>query len=646
MQTVRRWYTYVICAISLQAVAWALIGLAWQFIDTYNVLTTAFLIAVIIVGLPIFIAHWLWAARLARSDPDERESSIRWFYLFAMLAAFLTPVLMTVFALLRDWLAVAFNRAPAVFDRDTQHSLVMLVVLGLFWLYHARMARRDTHAMPLEEANGAIRRLYLFGFSAGGLLATVWGVDALLRLLLGAIGTTPFAGRLLLSAEIARLAVGIPLWLISWQSAQRLYAGDNADERDSALRKLYLYAVIGASVSVAVTNATMILACLFRNALGLPSIGDLREPLSWIAVWAVAWAYHAVILRGDMRLGIGPRQAAVRRLYRYLIAGIALAAFLAGIIGDIATIIRMLAGEAFGAATKETIAWFSAALISGLCVWVYPWRLAQADALPAGLSGADERRSTIRKLYLYLYIFAATISVLGGAIYIVFRLLSIALGDRFSGNLLADLGVALAFIAVAVVVWLYHGAALRGDGRLLNAEKAGRQADMRVAVVDAGRGAFGQAVLAALHREFPSLALVPIGLTPEAAQAMGGDGIQAVEHLTGANLIVGPWQIAVAGAAGGAVTAAIAGAVSASAAHKLLVPVRADNWDWVGGESGNDQTLAHETARAVKQVLEGEDVKGRGASPWFMLIGGGIGICLLLQLVSALLSVVSAGMFR
>jgi hypothetical protein len=341
-----------------------------------------------------------------------------------------------------------------------------------------------------------------------------------------------------------------------------------------------------------------------------------------------------------MRRGIGPRQAAVRRLYRYLVAGIALAAFLGGVIGDLALMIRVLAGEAFGAPAKEMVAWFSAAIVSGLAVWMFPWQRAQADAVRAGAGGAEERHSTIRKIYLYLYVFAATVSVLGGAVYVLFRLLSIALGEPFGGNLLADLGAALAAVVVAVVVWLYHGASLRGDGRRLAAEQADRQAGMQVAVVDVGQGVFGKALLAELHREYPSLALLPIGLTAEAAQAMGGNGAQAAEHIAAAKLIVGPWQIAVAG---GAVSAEVAGAVAASAAHKLLVPSHADNWDWVGGESGSDQARAHETARAVKQLLDGEEINARSTSPWLMLIGGVLGLWLLLSIFSMVMTFVTTG---
>jgi hypothetical protein len=77
MSTVRRWYIYLVSAVSLQAVAWAIIVLLRNLLITrLNPPSTliAFPIAVILVGLPIFLAHWLWGQRLAGSC----TCTVRW----------------------------------------------------------------------------------------------------------------------------------------------------------------------------------------------------------------------------------------------------------------------------------------------------------------------------------------------------------------------------------------------------------------------------------------------------------------------------------------------------------------------------------------------------------------------------------------
>ena len=221
-------------------------------------------------------------------------------------------------------------------------------------------------------------------------------------------------------------------------------------------------------------------------------------------------------------------------------------------------------------------------------------------------------------------------------VYIVYRILSLVLGERGIGNLLSNLGQAIAFSLIAVGVWLYHGAALRGDGRLSRREQARRLAEFRVAVVDVGEGHFGRAVLDGLRRELPDLSLDPIGLATATAEAvaMSGSEDTIADQLAGAKLIIGPWTIAIPGAAGGAVTAKIAGAVVSSPACKLLVPVRAAGWEWVGVDPGSAEALVRQTVRAVKQWVEGEEIRAARPLGAGAIVGIVVGVLFLLILLA------------
>ncbi len=81
MLTIRRLYLYLVSLISLTAVTWAVILLARlvvrEQIGQGQILELASMLATIIVGLPIFLFHWLIAQRLAAKDPEERGSFIR-----------------------------------------------------------------------------------------------------------------------------------------------------------------------------------------------------------------------------------------------------------------------------------------------------------------------------------------------------------------------------------------------------------------------------------------------------------------------------------------------------------------------------------------------------------------------------------------
>ncbi len=650
MISIRRTYIFLVSAISLQSVTWALIVLLQGLMPpgpTPPITTLALLIAVLVIGLPFYLVHWIWASVLARRDADERGSFLRRLYVYAMLAAFLGAIVSSAYSFSVGALALAFNVRPR-FDFGITSPLEMmvnsalaLIVLLLLWLYYTLVARSDERAESASEYSDGLRRLYGFGFAATGLTMTVIATTQFLRYVMYQFGDVknPLDTIGLLN-EVARITVGITFWLIFWIGAQRAFSKGSSGERDSVTRKFYLYLVIFLAVLAAVMSATFIFVGVLRNSLGLPMAGDIRDPLSVLLTTAIVWAYHAFILSGDEKAILQmPRQAAVRRLYLYLVAAIGLGTFLAGLGGDVSVLIRSLAGEFFASATKEQLAGFTGALIAGLPVWLIPWRYAQLDAAAPAPRGAEERRSLVRKLYLYFYLFVATMTVLGSAIYIAYRLFSLALGERITGNLLSDLGHAMAYILIAVGVWLYHGAMLRGDGKIAQKEKTERLANYSVAVVDTEQGEFGRDVIAEIKRELQGVTILPIGLTSTARRAMGAtvNEKNLSAQLANAQLIVGSWLMA---APSGAFTASFAETIRSSAARKLLVPTAAEGWDWSGVDLVSGNALARQTARAVKQIVEGQEVKsGRGLSTGAIIalvIGAPFGLCLIINIISAL----------
>lgn len=655
MVTVRRVYILLVAGISLQALTWASIALVRDLLPfglQVPVTTIALEIAILIVALPFFLVHWLWAQRLAARDEEERGNVLRRVYLYGMLAIFLFAFIFQVVdlltALLRLVLGAPRVSASAFFQpppatKVIADAIVGMMLLAVVWLYHQWIVFKDARALPEMGSSATVHRLYILGFSAVGLVMAAVSLIQLLRWVLFQIGTRLVVGGLdsiTVADEIARLTVGLSLWLMFWLQAQIRFKGPNEEERESSLRKFYLYLVFLVSVLSSVTSAMFILAEFIRQALSLVPSGDLRNPISILIVSGGIWAYHYFILRGDISIGVqAPRQAGVRRLYLYLIAGIGLAAFLGGLIGIGRVLIQALAGESFGAGLKEELAWSTAALIAGLPVWLLPWRQLQHLAVTAGDTGRAERQSVIRKIYLYLYLFAASITVLFSAIYILFRLLSLALGERNVGNLFSDLANALGFSLVAIGVWVYHGSALRGDGKINQREKVERLGLTSVAVVDGGEGRWGQATLNRLKRECPGLKLQPIGLSPAAAATMKATADQDVifSQLSSASIIVGPWTIATASSA---IPSEIVRAIAASPARKLLVPASVEGWEWCGTEKLNEDALAQQAVRTIKQVLEGEEIKP-ARSPIVMVIVAIIAACILLQIISMLFSMVS-----
>ena len=613
MATVRRWYIYLVCFVSLQAVALAVIELLRNTLSAFRAppLSLAFQMAVIIIGLPVFLVHWLLARRAAR-ETDERASGVRRFYLYLTLATFTGWTVGEVYGLwstLLRWATGASVQASSfsgsfIFTpaESITRGVVALLVLGALWAYHWRVLAADMATTEMSEGLALLRRLYVLLFSATGVSLTIAGLVSLLRWLLYQFGPSrlAFGEGGAFAGALAALLTGLPLWLTFWGWAQRLMAGPDPAERESALRKFYLYAIVGVSVITGVTNLTFILAGIFRRLLSLTPQGDIRDVLPVIAGMGVLWGYHAVVLRADAaRAATAPRQAGVRRLYEYLVAAIGLTAFLIGLGGVISVLIQSLA-NLMGLGLREQLALSAAALLAGLPVWLLPWRRSQLAAAVPAAAGVDERRSTLRRLYLYLFIFAATMTVLSSAVYVVYRLLSLFFGES-GGSLFVDLGQALAFIGLGVAVWVYHGLTIRADNQRNRQAHAAKLAAQRVAVVARPEDPFVPALLAGLRRALPDLAPDVVDLT-EPQDEPARAALEA--RLASAGLIVASWNLLAGGA-----PSALAQAIRASPAHKLLVPDRGDGYDWAGVDRWAPPALVAQTVHGVGQWAEGETIR-------------------------------------
>jgi hypothetical protein len=353
---------------------------------------------------------------------------------------------------------------------------------------------------------------------------------------------------------------------------------------------------------------------------------------------ALTWAYHSQVIKNDIKLaGEARRQAGLRRLYIYLIAAIGLAAFLVGLSGILSFLIRSLDQSLFGTGLKQQLAWFAAVTIAGLPVWYVPWRQAQYRAAVSGAEGTDETRSLVRKIYLYFFLFVATMTMLSSVIYIVFRLISLILGE--APPTLSDLGQPVAFSVIAAGVWSYHWSVLRADSQRLLQERITQLEDFSVVVVGVGEKGLSQTVVSALERENLGVSLVSLDLEViEVELGESADRKDVITQLNQAGLIVGPWEIAIAGGAGGAVTPEISQAVIDSPASKLLIPTPSEGWNWAGVDQWNTEAFVRQTVNAVKQILEGEEVKPTKPLGYGAIVGIIIGVLFLLIVLGLIVS--------
>ena len=654
MLTIRRIYLYLVAAISLVTITWSVIGLARlvlsEGIGAGQITGLATLLATIIVGLPIFLFHWLMAQRLAASSDDERESPVRTFFFYGLMAIGATPVLSNLYRLLeKGIIALVGGSLPDYYPYDltVADNIAAILVWSVVWLYLYRQTREQSNwqAIATQTINLGIRRLYLLGFSLGGLVMLTWGGISLLQGLMqwpaGVAWQTPIA------RSSMQLLVGTAIWVIHWSITQHAFrSGDPAEER-SVLRKIYLYLAVFVYVMMALGSGTTLLKRLFELALGAPPateplLWQLSTPLPLLIVGAIFWAYHWTVLRQDAaQAPEAPRQAGVRRLYGYLVAALGLLVLLTGVGGLLTMLVDIITTPADVGLSfyRDEVALFVAMIVVGGPVWLLPWRSLQGQATrplageTAAASSIVEYRSTVRKVYLYLVVFIASLVIFGSAGWFVFHILSALLGADLPTDFITQVLDALVISLLAAGVWLYHWWAIRHDGRLDDQAQAARRSDVVIAVIDGEDGQLGQTLLRHLERTLPGVQLKPLGLTPAAEAAMTGQPFSPTA-IESARYITGSWQSLSADA--------VEPAISDGSAMKFVVPLPQANWLWAGLKPQPLDTYAQQIARGIKQSIDGESVEFNAGLDAGTIIATGLGIILFFAIGSRVLSFVLA----
>ena len=144
-------------------------------------------------------------------------------------------------------------------------------------------------------------------------------------------------------------------------------------------------------------------------------------------------------------------------------------------LGAIGLLQILMQSYATGINWRTPVANSSAQLLVGCAVWLAHW-LPLQRAFSAG--DPVEERSVLRKIYLYLNIFAFSVMTVVSASTLLKRFIELALGARPGGEpLLSQLSDPLPLMFVGGVAWAYHWYVLRQDAE--QAPEVPRQASVR-----------------------------------------------------------------------------------------------------------------------------------------------------------------------
>lgn len=626
MKAVRRLYVYVVTLISIEVVLWGLINLLRSIISqtvggTAEVLARA--LALTVVGLPIFLFHWLWAQRLAASDDEERTSSLRAIFLYGVLLATLIPLVQNVLALLDRGLLLATRLEPgrAILGSSgtAPDNLIAIAINGLVALYFWSILHGEQPAVRARDNITDVRRLYRYLWVIYGLLMTIFGAQQILRYIF--FVPTGLLGELTRETIInglALLLIGTPLWVYTWSVVQRSL--DDAQERDSNLRLTILYLLALSGVITVLTASAMVLHTLLDALLGTSmSASDLVNkiggPLSVGVPLGAVWAYYGQWLGRHIDVVAEPiRRAGMKRIYLYILSAVGLGGTLLGVAMLVRFMIERFTGGALvgNDLLRSDLGRAIAVIVAWLPLWLVMWRRLQAKAIAAGDVGDHARRSIIRRAYLYLAIFAGVIGGMIFAVALVFQLVNTILTGQKDSTFLTTILNDLQLLILFGLLLAYHLVVMRRDGRSSAAALAARQNTYKLLIVDSGKG-FSQAVRAALARVAPN---VPV--TVSARQPRGKFDAMIIN---GSQLLDAPlW-------------------VRHFRGTRIVVPDSAEGLHWAGGVDANPIQKA---ALTVRQLAEGQVApQPTRHSGWRVIVyiaAGLFGLQLILMLVSLVIS--------
>ena len=512
MKSIRRLYFYLVAFISIEVVLWGLIGLLRSVANDMisggaDALAQA--LALILVGVPIFLIHWLWVQRASQRDEEEKIATLRAVFFYAILLATLIPVIQNVLSVVDRALiqgtGLEVGRAFSLFREQTlADNLIAIVMNSVVAAYFWNILRNEWATLPDRENFTEVRRLYRYIWMLYGLLMTVFGAQQILRFLFYVPGDVlGELGREVGVNGVALLLVGAPLWVYAWRIIQDSLV-DPAEMR-STLRLGILYLLALGGVLTVITTASMAVNAILTWLLGVDStfrdfIQQIGGPISIGVPLGMVWAYYGYWLKRHIEAAGDPiRQAALKRLYNYILAFIGLVVAFIGVATLFAFIIDMTTGTSIlmSDSTRGTLATSLSSLIIGLPLWLAMWRPMQAEAMAQGEMGDHARRSVLRKAYLYLVIFMGVIGGMAAAVGLVNLLIGTALEGDTSGNFVNDLLDFLQLLFLFGVVLMYHLNVLRMDGTSTADSLADKQSVYSVLVVDSGNG-FVESIRAAL----------------------------------------------------------------------------------------------------------------------------------------------------
>lgn len=461
--TVRRFFQYIVLFGLVTIVAIGVAGLLGRAIGGATSMlvsdqaSLARNVTFVVVGVPLLILMTQWTRRLFMRDPSEGASLAWTFYISAMT---LTSLVTTMVAS-HDVLSWALTDAPF---RGT--SVAQAVVWFGVWLLHWRLGHTLTPATNL--------RLHLVAGSVIGLAVSVVGLMDLVSSAFDLLVPEDTKSTLVVSqvsalSGLVTFLVGAPVWWIYWiRNLAR-------STRDTLWLAYVLLAGLAAPLILTIAAASTAVYDALVWWLGDPirsdaasHFGDTPEQIAAVVVGLVAWWYHRSVLTMDEPAV----RTEVRRVYEYLMSGIALVASAIGLATVLVALTEALTTSPSLLARSATNTLLAALtlLAVGVPVWWIYWRAIQQARRT---DPETESTAPTRRTYLFILFGVGGIAAVVALLVAVFFLLEDILEGNLALGTIRRMRVPVGILITTAIVAGYHWLIYREDRDYITSSQRG-----------------------------------------------------------------------------------------------------------------------------------------------------------------------------
>lgn len=264
--------------------------------------------SLLLVGAPIWFFSWKTCQEALR-EKSEHDSLLRLGVLFLLALGGVATVLSTAGSVLDIFLRWAFDEfvTASEFMSRISGAVSVGVPLGIVWAYFGRWLHHDIDTFGDETRRFGFRRLYYYILAFAGLVTSFVGTALILSFIIDVLVGRQLWGadlRSRVSAALATMIVGLPLWLMTWPRMQSVALSKRISggfARRSVVRKFYLYLVLFASVIGGMVSAVTVVFRVLQAALGSDSldVSGLLDSLQLLALFVLVLVYHLRCLRAD-----------------------------------------------------------------------------------------------------------------------------------------------------------------------------------------------------------------------------------------------------------------------------------------------------------------------------------------------------------